>query len=470
VSDGEAAGEVAAAPARRERLWTRDFTLLWQGQAVSQLGTQAFTIAMVFWIKGETGSASLLGLAMLAGSLPAALLAPLGGVIADRLSRRWLLVGADLVRGLASLSLAALVLVLPHQTSLALAWLLAVSFVLGVAGAAFRPTVAAAIPDLVPESRVTAANSLTRISVDVSSIIGQGVGGVLFRVLGPGLLFLVDGVTYLFAATSESFVRLPPPREEDRDGAADCERGEGAIARFRRDLSEGLHHVLARPGLARLLFAMPLSTLFMVAVLVLLPFYVEDGLGVGPAWYGFLMAGLGVGSLAGGIGASVLRIEGRLRARIYLLFAAGFAAAVAFLPAVPGPRAALALVAAAGLMLAFNTVHLITLMQLATPRALRGRVFGLYETLLLIASPVAAGGAGIGFDLLGQDLGAFFGICGGALGLVALGLAASRRVREFLASSGGPDQGGTDLQATPPPPSPIEPFFSQDPESGRIDP
>jgi len=445
VSDSGAAGAVAAAPARRARLWTRDFTLLWQGQAVSQLGTQAFTIAMVFWIKGETGSASLLGLAMLAGSLPAALLAPLGGVIADRLSRRGLLVGADLVRGLASLSLAALVLALPDHTSLALAWLLVTSFVLGVAGAAFRPTVAAAIPDLVPESRVTAANSLTRISVDVASIIGQGVGGVLFRVLGPGLLFLVDGVTYLFAATSESFVRVPPPREEERSGEVD---GERAIARFRRDLAEGLHHVLGHPGLARLLFAMPLSTLFMVAVLVLLPFYVEDGLGVGPAWYGFLMAGLGVGSLTGGIGASVLRIEGRLRSRIYLLFAAGFAVAVAVLPTVPGPRAALALVAAAGLMLAFNTVHLITLMQLATPRALRGRVFGLYETLLLIASPVAAGGAGIGFDLLGQDLGLFFGLCGGALGLVALGLASSRRVREFLSSTS----------------------FSQEPESGRIDP
>jgi len=409
------------------RLWNRDFLLLWQGQFVSQLGTQAFAIAMVFWIKRQTDSATLLGLATLASTLPAALLGPLGGTFADRHSRRAILVAGDLVRGLASLALGALLLTAPDRPRLILAALFAAACVMGIADAVFRPAIQAAIPDLVPPARVASANSLNRMALDVSTFFGQGIGGVLFRLLGAAPLFLADGLSYLFAGASEWFVRLPPPAPRQR------ESWRRAVAGLRRDLAEGLRHVWGRKGLRWLLFLSPLDNFFVVAIVVLLPFYVEDVLRVVPDWYGYLAAAFGAGSVVGSLLAGTVRLAGPTRSRVYLGFGFGFALAAGGLGLARSPWVALGLVFAAAVMNGFNLIQVLSAMQLTTPGRLRGRVFGLFETLALSMVPLAAGTTGVVADLLDRDVAAIYRGCGACLGVVALVLAALPEVRAFLA-------------------------------------
>jgi MFS family permease len=414
---------------RPARFLNRDFVLLWQGQFVSMLGSQAFSAAMIFWITDQTGSASLLGLGMMSQWIPAILLGPFGGTLADRMSRRWILILADLVRGAAALSLAALVFLERGHPRTILSWLLILSAVMGACDAFFRPAISASVPDLVPEADVTRANSANRLALDISSFLGQGMGGVLFRLIGPAVLFLTDGLSYVFSALSVLLIRLPPPPPIPKTAG-----WREAGADFWRELKLGLRYLAGRKGLRYLLFLSPLDSFFMITIVVLLPFYVKDFLHLKPDWYGFLIAAFGGGSFLGSIAAGATNITGRRRTWAYLTCAAGFGVAAIAFSFARSPWAAMALIFAAGLMSGFNTIHVLSLAQTTTPSELRGRVLGLFETLGLSTMPIAAGTAGIIADLLHRNIPLVYFGCGVALILVALIQAGKREVREFLAS------------------------------------
>ena len=412
---------------RPGRFLNRDFLLLWQGQFVSMLGSQAFSVAMIFWIKRQTDSASLLGLGMLSQWVPAILLGPFGGTLADRMSRRKILILADVVRGISAIALAALVLLEPGRSGLILAGLLVLSAIMGVCDAFFRPAISATIPDLVPEKDVTRANSANRLALDVSTFLGQGLGGVFFRIIGPGILFLIDGITYLFSAFTVGLIRLPPAPVVVKKSS-----WRAAGADFWRELKLGLRYVASRKGLRYLLFLAPLESLFMVTIVVLLPFFVEDFLRVKPDWYGFLVAAFGAGSFLGSIVAGGTNATGRVRKWAYLACAMGFGVAAISLSFARSPWVTMGWIFAAGAMSGFNTIHALSLAQVTTPPELRGRVLGLFETLGLSAMPIAAGAAGVVADLLDRDIPLVYLGCGVALIVVALIQAGKREVREFL--------------------------------------
>jgi DHA3 family macrolide efflux protein-like MFS transporter len=397
------------------------------------LGSQAFSVAMIFWIKRQTDSASLLGLGMMSQWVPAILLGPFGGTLADRMSRRQILILADLVRGAAAIGLAALVLLVPGRSGTILAGLLILSAVMGVCDAFFRPAISASIPDLVPEEEVTRANSANRLALDVSTFLGQGSGGVFFRLIGPGILFLIDGLTYLFSAFSIFLIRLPPPP------APKAASWREAGADFWRELKLGLRYVASRKGLRYVLFLAPLDSFFMIMIVVLLPFYVEDFLHVAPDWYGFLVAAFGAGSFLGSITAGATNLTGQRRTWVYLACAAGFGAAAATFGWVRSPWAAMGWLFAAGVMSGFNTIHALSLAQLTTPNELRGRVLGLFETLGFSTMPLAAGMAGVIADLLDRNIPLVYLGCGGALLAVALIQAGKSEVRDFLAYEPPPE-------------------------------
>ncbi|MDD5091236.1 MAG: MFS transporter, partial [Candidatus Wallbacteria bacterium] len=275
------------------KLWNKDFFLLWQGQLVSQLGNQAFAIAMAFWIKHQTGSASIMGLVMMAATLPSVLLGPFGGTFADMHSRKKIIVFCDLFNGMAVLSLAALIMHDPLAVELILPWLFAVSVFVSIVNAFFRPAVTASIPDIVPEQSVAAANSLNESSVQIATFTGQALGGVLFRLFGPAALFLIDGSTYIFSSFSEVFIHVPQNLPAQKPGMSEIMRS------FREDTLAGFRFVWERKGMRNMYLVAAVLNFFLVPVIVLLPFYVEDFLKAGTVWYGYLMAAFGAGSLIG---------------------------------------------------------------------------------------------------------------------------------------------------------------------------
>ena len=198
-----------------ETLLNRNFLLLWQGQTVSAMGTSLFQIALLYWLMETTGSATVMGLVSMLSAIPGVILAPFGGAIADRFSRKALIVWGDAILGVAMLSLAVPFYLISVPVSVQVGWVVAVSMTAGVVGAFFRPAIMASIPSLVPLHRLQAANAMHSVSMTASMSLGQAAGGILFRMLGAHVVMLINGVTYLLSALSErssGFPRSGPTR------------------------------------------------------------------------------------------------------------------------------------------------------------------------------------------------------------------------------------------------------------------
>jgi MFS family permease len=408
------------------RLLNRDFVLLWQGQLVSQLGNQAFALAMLYWLMEATGSASLMGLVMMASLLPGVVLGPFGGAVADRYSRKRIIVLADLLRGCSVLGLGGVLWWRPEETSLVLGLLFAVALFGGVVNAVFQPAIAAAIPDLVPRDRLAAANSLNQLSVQASVLLGQALGGILYRLLGPALLFVLDGVSYLLSALSEMWIRLPPA--PSREPLAPRQ----ALAAYGRETLEGLRYVWQRVGMRSFLLMASGINFLAMPVLVLLPFYVQDQLGKGPAWYGFLLAAMGGGALVGYLLMGALPMTPARRPPILiaaLLALGGLIIAAGF---VQRPALALALLALMGLSTGVINIFLLTLFQVSTPAEMRGRVMGLVMALSSAATPLGMALGGVVGDLTGKNIPLIYLLCGGLMvGVVTVGVSRAS-LRDFL--------------------------------------
>jgi MFS family permease len=413
-----------------ERLLNRSFVLLWQGQFASQIGNQLHATAMMFWVKHATDSASLMGLMLMLSMLPGVILGPLGGTIADRYSRRRIIVLSDLACGVAVLLLAGLLFLAPGARGVTVAWLFATSVLIGAVGAFFRPAISASIPDLVPPSRIEAANSIAQSSYQISVFAGQGLGGTLFRLLGAPVLFLANGVSYLFSAFLATFIRIPQRLPH-------AERRSSEILRaFLAETAEGFRFVWGRRGLRNLFLAAAMLNFFTAPFGVLLPFYVEDHLHAPTDWFGFILASLGVGALLGYGIAGLARARGAARGTMLIAALVLTGLALGALGAVHAPLPALGLTLVVGLLTGLINIQLTAILQRTTPTEIRGRVFGLLGTLSMGLMPIGMGLAGVAADAVGRRVAPIFMACGAAVAAVTLLVALDRDFRQYLSHEG----------------------------------
>lgn len=414
-----------SAVAQPTRLFNRNYLLLWQGQAVSRIGDQVFTVAMAFWIKDVTGSATLMGLLVALSALPALLLEPIGGTLADRYSRRRIIALSDLISGLAVLTLAAAVYWAPQSTA-TLVWLFIVSVLLSAINAFFIPAIAASVPDLVPSGRLAGANSMGQLSAQLSLFLGQGLGGVLVRLLGAPLLFLVNGITFLFASFSESLIAIP------QRPARKAANWRELLREFQHDLREGLRYVWRAVGLREFLIFSTAINFFSTPILLLLPFYVENTLGVQRDWYGYIVAAYAIGALVGYLFLLMLPLGARARGLVMTLcFILGGVGNI-WLGLNTSPLVALVLAFVGGWTSGFVAVNVTTLLQLTTPSQMRGRVFGLLGTLGGAVAPLAASSSGIIADALDQNIPLMYIGCGAITLVLALLIPFNRSYRSFV--------------------------------------
>ncbi len=419
----------------------RNFALLWQGQVVSQFGNQAFAIATMFWMMEMTGSAMLMGTAMMLQTVPLILASPIAGVLADRSNRKHLLVAADLVSGVTVLGLAAWLMWGPRSISEGVAGILFASMTIGLMKALFGPAQAALIPDVVPPDEVAAANALNMASSQTASLAGQAGGGLLYTLWGAPLLFALDGISYLLSAASESLIQVSRP---------DVATPKAPLAKhwhtFLASIQEGLSFLAARPAMLRLLGNATVVNALVMPIIVLLPFHVSDALDADATWYGVHLAAFGAGSLLGTLGASRLSkdphrsslwLGGAFALAPLLLGVMGFMTSISL---------SMLLMTGAGAAAGLLNVMVITRIQLATPPELRGRVMSVVIAASGAATPIGMFAGGVMGDVLYQNTALIFMVCGGTAAAVSL---FSLRSQVYRAILGGAD----DLYSQMQPPS-----------------
>jgi len=446
------------------KLLNKNFFLLWQGQFVSMLGGQAYFIAMMFWIKHETGSATLMGTLMAVSQIPSVLLGPVAGTYADLHSRKAIIVWCDILRGVLVLGLTALVFFAPQETDLIIIALFVAAVLLSTLSAFFRPAVSAAIPDLVPTDKVAAANSMNATSMQASMLLGQGVGGVAFRLLGAPLLFFIDGVTYIFSAVSEMFITIPQKVKSNSQDFG------SVFARYKHDTLEGLRYVWRDRGMRNLTLASSLINFFITPIIVLLPFYVEDFLGETTDWFGYLLAAFGAGSILGYVFAGAWSPRPSVRSWTILVTLVLDCALFGAIGLVTDTFWAAGLFALIGLLNGYLNVCISTTFQLRVPSEMRGRVFGLLGTISGGLAPIAMGLAGVIADLTDQNVAGIFIGCGLLAAAISAIMVGNKSLREFLAYE-LPAKSGTDANEDGQSPEEETPFTagSNDPTDHQSD-
>ena len=422
------------------KLFNRNYALLFQGQLVSRLGTQIYAIAMILWIKDATDSATLVGLLLMVSAIPGVFLSPIGGAIADRFSRRKILVFSDLIRGLAMLVVAGVIYTMADSVDLLLALLFLVAILSGTVTAFFRPAIAAAIPDLVPKDRVVTANSMGQLSLQLSVFFGQGLGGMLFRLFGAPFLFLFNGISFLYAALSESFIKMPEVAPKEKMSVGE------SWHRFLSDLKEGFRYTWNRSGLRELVFISAIFNFFTMPAVVLLPFFVEDTLHASKDWYGVILVAFGIGAFLGYVVAGIFRLPGRTRMIVLLAFMVGQSAMYGIIGFAPTPFSVLPMALAGGFMGGYIAVNITTVLQLSTPSEVRGRVFGLLGMVAGSLTPIAMGLSGVIADAVDQNIPLIYAVSGGIMVILSVSVALLPQTRALLAYEYKPK----DRQGPPP--------------------
>jgi len=384
----------------------RNFRMLWLGQVVSQMGDWFDTIALYTIILNLTGSGRHIGLLMVARFVPSFVFGSLSGVVADRFNRRTVMIVSDLLRAVVVLGF----LLVRRADQL---WIIYFLTVLQLAFSTFfEPAKTAAIPSIVADRELVAANAISSVTWSAMLTLGAAIGGVVTGLFGTDVSFILDALSFLLSAALIASVRIPkrPPREKRK---LTVSRALGIS-----ETIEGARYVKKRPRVLALLLVKPAWGMG-GGILTLLAVFGEKIFPVGHSaatGIGVLFAARGIGTAVGPIVARRIAGEGKKRMQnsIGIAFLIGgvfymaFGAATSFVVAL----IVLGIAHTGGSILwVFSTV----LLQRGVEDNFRGRVFAAELALLTLTMAVSNYTTGYLLDPIGLSprvvslaIGAFF--------------------------------------------------------------
>lgn len=377
---------------KKEKLFTRNFTLLILGQVSSLTGNYTLKFALSMYVLEQTGSASIFAGMLSAALLPTVLLSPFGGILADRANRKHIMVALDALSGLSVLAAG---LLLPLGREL---WVIGALLVLLSVLAAFEsPTVQACVPQMVSPQNLVQGNAVVSQVSAVTSLVTPFLGSLFYTAFGIGPVFASAVVCFWLTALLECMIHLEHQK---------LPRTAGIGAIVREDLAVSAHFLRReQPDILKLLLLAALAGMFVSGTAVVgFPYLVRTVLGLSATYYGAAESAMGAAAILGSLCAGLLGKKLRVRdlSAIFLSFGLSlFPIGLSFL--LPVGR-----MARYGVLLFFFCVcqlgvcifstYAITLIQQRTPEQLMGKVMSCVFTLSMCAQPVGQVVYGALFD------------------------------------------------------------------------
>jgi len=380
----------------------KNFVLLFLGKLVSQVGDVIYNMAIGWYILTITQSAIQMSFYMAFGTIVYVLCGPFGGVIADRIDRKWLMVWMDIIRGI-TVAIIGFIMFFGFESI----WLLYIaSFILSICGAIFVPSSNALVPNIVEEEHLTKANSMAGSVNSISNIVGLITGGALYGLLGIKFIFILNAVSYILSGISEIFINY-------KNNIANDEQQK---RHFIKELIDTYKYIRSERGLFIIIWLGTLINFILVPLFaVFMPYIFNQILKTSALEYSYVGAAESIGFIIGAILISALPQRDKIN--VYLKTGMVAFSLLIFSIYLFINFYTKAMIPTRGVIISFTVISLLlgtfssiiniplgVLMQRKIPNELLGKASSLLNTLVMAAMPIGMVVGGTLADLFPMNI------------------------------------------------------------------
>lgn len=402
------------------KMWNRNFIMVVLGQIVSLFGNAILRFALPLYLLNETGSAALFGAVSACAFIPMIILSPVGGIFADRVNKRNIMVVLDFSTALLVLA----VIVLLGKMNLVVLLLCALFVLYGINGA-YQPAVQASIPILLSGENIMQGNAVINLVSSFAGLIGPVVGGALFGFYGIMPILYVSVVCFLLSAIMEIFIQIPyekKPANGNMFAIGFGDLKESFLYMYRQQ------PVIIQFSLAIAAINMILSALIMIGLPVIVTQMLNFDGETANRLYGYAEGALAMGSLCGGMGAGIL--ARKLKARngyLLLLYDALTLIPIGIAVMLPMPAMisyVIIMISCFGMMFLATlfSIQIMSYLQMIVPVDLIGKVISCAMCIGMCASPIGQAIYGGLFELLKENVFVLFYIAAALTAMIALAM------------------------------------------------
>ncbi|MEZ3426739.1 MAG: MFS transporter [Lachnospiraceae bacterium] len=380
-----------------QKLFSKDFTLVVIGQIISLFGNAAIRFALPLYLLNLTGSSALYGTVTACAFIPAILLSPVGGIVADRVNKRNVMVILDFFTAAVIVTFSLLM----NEVNLILLLTVTMMLLYGIAGA-YQPSVQASIPALVNQQSFMAANSIINTISSFSSLMGPVLGGILYSTYGLKPVLWVCMTCFTLSAIMEIFIKIPFQKQTSNGGI---------LTTAKKDFAESIHFIQKeKPVIGKGLLVVCGINLFLSAmIIVALPYLVTEVLHLEASWanklYGFAEGALAAGGLTGGILSGIFANKLVIQKSGRLIIACAicvFPISTALILFSSGIINYIIITICCFAIMVFSTIFTVQMMsfiQTETPQNLIGKIIAVILTVSMCAQPLGNALYGILFEI-----------------------------------------------------------------------